>query len=167
MCRVQEHLGPLAVAANVAQGANTRCDHVLLIFVKMYRMYHEISATEGTIDGLHPVSVILESIEKQWAKADQDLFITCLFLNPFFRAQLFNVNMIPLAVLIGIVHHLYCHIFKLEQAPSILTVQVMEYYSSQKQFLEDAWGVDMVRQAYMDEVCVLFLQNSIITLTRN
>ncbi|KIJ50719.1 hypothetical protein M422DRAFT_79785, partial [Sphaerobolus stellatus SS14] len=126
LATVQEHLGPLAVAAN-------------------------ISSTEGTIHGLHPVSAILKSIEKQWAKADQDLFITCLFLNPFLKAQLFNVNTIPLAVLIGIVRRLYCRIFKLEQAPSILTVQVMEYYSSQKQFSEDAWGVDMIRQAYMDE----------------
>ncbi|KIJ47123.1 hypothetical protein M422DRAFT_164483, partial [Sphaerobolus stellatus SS14] len=96
-----------------------------------------------------------------WAKADQDLFLTCLFLNPFFQSQLFNVNTIPLAVLIGILRHLYCHAFKLknEDAPSILTIQTMDYFTYQKEFSEENWGVDMVHQAYMDEVYVFFSDN--------
>jgi hypothetical protein len=35
-------------------------------------------------------AVILESLEKRWAKSGQDAFIAAVYLNPFFRHRLFN-----------------------------------------------------------------------------
>jgi hypothetical protein len=141
------------VAANVAQGANTRCDHVLLIFAKLFRTYICIAEDEGTVHGRHPVSAILESIEKRWAKADQDLFIACLFLNPFIRGQLFNPNVIPLAVIIGILKRLYQRVFKVEKAPSVLIAHIMDYYTRKKQFSDASWQPEEMHNAFIDEVC--------------
>jgi len=50
----------------------------------------------------HPVTAIIDSIEKHWEKADQDLFLATLFLNPFFKASAFNPQKMTLAMLIGI-----------------------------------------------------------------
>jgi hypothetical protein len=51
----------------------------------------------------HPVMKILKSIEKRWLKIDQDLFITCFFLNPFINSALRNNNSLTVAVLMGII----------------------------------------------------------------
>jgi hypothetical protein len=62
--RAKTHLELLAVAANVAQGANTHCDHVLLLFAKLFKIYTSMIQDEGAIDGRHPISAILESLKK-------------------------------------------------------------------------------------------------------
>lgn len=51
----------------------------------------------------HPATKILESLDKRWLKLDQDLFITCLFLNPFVNRSLINDNALPTAVLMGMI----------------------------------------------------------------
>ncbi len=60
-------------------------DHVLLTFANLYRIF----------DGLGPedegaASAVKESLEKRWAKTDQDAFILCTFFNPYIRDRLFG-----------------------------------------------------------------------------
>jgi len=122
----------------------------------MFKTYTEIVDQEGSTAFFHPVSAILESIETRWAKADQDLFIICLFLNPFIRSSLFNPNTLPMSVLLGIARRLYIRVFKLDGDPPLaFTLQILDYHSRQKQFSDEMWGVDVVRKAYVDEVCTV------------
>src|SRR5215813_11526507 len=93
---IKAHIEPLAIAVNVAQEANTRCDQVLLLLANLYQVYTNIRRRDCTSaewvggEDEHPVSPIIESIEKRWEKADQDLFIAALFLNPFIKKSLVN-----------------------------------------------------------------------------
>lgn len=61
---------------------------------KLYKVYKDMQSQDATwLDTeLHPVTSILKSIEKRWAKTDQDLFIACLFLNPLIGPGIFNAE---------------------------------------------------------------------------
>jgi len=86
----------LAIAVNVTPRASARWDHVLVLLGQLRRIYVDIRRKDRTTpdaadeDEDHPVTTIINSIEKQWTKADQDLFIACVFLNPFIKTSLFN-----------------------------------------------------------------------------
>lgn len=47
------------------------------------------------------------SLEKRWKKADQDIFIVAVFLNPYIRAKLFRQQFLTEAQLYNIVERLY------------------------------------------------------------
>ncbi|OJA19397.1 hypothetical protein AZE42_11562 [Rhizopogon vesiculosus] len=72
----------LAIAVNVSQRSNTRCDQVLLLLGKLCHTYVNLCIIAEDEDESHPVTFIINSIEKRWKRADQDLFIVALFLNP-------------------------------------------------------------------------------------
>ncbi|KAG1832299.1 hypothetical protein F4604DRAFT_1862351, partial [Suillus subluteus] len=50
-------------------------------------------------DESHPVTSIIDSIEKRWKRADQDLFIIALFLNPLINPNVINSRVLPPGVL--------------------------------------------------------------------
>ncbi|OBZ67907.1 hypothetical protein A0H81_12375 [Grifola frondosa] len=83
---VKTHLEPLAIAANVTQSNNARLDVVLLTLGHLFMVYSNLALTmDPTLR-----SRILESLEKRWAKADQDAFIMAIVLNPYLRRDHFN-----------------------------------------------------------------------------
>jgi hypothetical protein len=79
----------------------------------LHRIYVDIHIKDRTTpnaaeeDDDHPVMAIINSIEKRWKKADQDLFIACVFLNPFLKAWLFNPKKLSIAMLLRILCRLY------------------------------------------------------------
>jgi hypothetical protein len=105
---IKLHIEPLAIAVNVTQEANTRCDQVLVVLGNLTCHYVEIRTKDRTSpdaedeDEDHPVTAIIDSIEKRWAKADHDLFIACAFLNPYIKTSLFNRQNMTVSMLIGI-----------------------------------------------------------------
>ncbi|KAF8873343.1 ribonuclease H-like domain-containing protein [Infundibulicybe gibba] len=117
---VKTHIEPLAIAVNVAQAANIRCDQVVLILARLYKHYiallkaDRIDPNNPEEDDNHPVIAIVHSIEKRWAKVDQDLFIAALFLNPFINPKLRNSSNLTLAMIMGIIRRLYIRVFKLD-----------------------------------------------------
>ncbi|KAJ6620610.1 hypothetical protein B0H10DRAFT_2357696, partial [Mycena sp. CBHHK59/15] len=60
--RVNRYLTPLAVAANITQGANTRLDHVVITLAMLHRLYSTSSSFEYPADN----QAICESLEKRW-----------------------------------------------------------------------------------------------------
>jgi len=76
--RIQKILEPLAITANVAQALHTHLDHVLLMLGNLARIFSQNLEFDKD---LH--LGILTSLEKRWKKADQDVFIMAVFLNPF------------------------------------------------------------------------------------
>jgi hypothetical protein len=75
---------------------------------QLHRVYIDIRSKDRTSpdadyeDNDHPVTAIIDSIEKRWKKADQDLFIACIFLNPFLKMSLFNCSKLSVAMVLGI-----------------------------------------------------------------
>jgi hypothetical protein len=74
--RLQVVLEPLAIAANITQAAHTWLDHVLLTLGNLLHIYSN-PMLDSQIHG-----AILGSLKKHWAKANQDMFILAVFLNP-------------------------------------------------------------------------------------
>ncbi|KAG6913948.1 hypothetical protein DXG01_003329 [Tephrocybe rancida] len=66
--RITCHLWPLAIAANVIQAAYCRIDQVLLTFGFLMMQYVAMDNDDDQDDH----DAIMASIEKQWAKADQE-----------------------------------------------------------------------------------------------
>ncbi|THH07907.1 hypothetical protein EW145_g3063 [Phellinidium pouzarii] len=156
LTQIKEYLQPLAIAANVAHAANTRCDHVLLMLAKLYKVYNAMqlnddSFTMYNIDS--PVTPIIKSIEKRWAKADQDLFIACLYLNPLIGYQLFNVSTLPLGVLIGMLRRLYARVFQVAEVeiPSNLVTSIMAYNEQEGIFSEMSWPIQTLKLSFAEQ----------------
>ena len=73
----------MAEAANIIQAAFCRLDTVLLTFGYLIVSYKAMKDP----DDLPGVQAIIKSIEKRWAKADQEIFIAAMILNPFYRRE--------------------------------------------------------------------------------
>ena len=83
---IQRHLEPLAIAANVTQANNARLDVVLLTLGHLHRVFSDASLLiESELR-----EKVLDSLEKRWAKIDQDVFLMAIVLNPYLRLSRFN-----------------------------------------------------------------------------
>jgi hypothetical protein len=156
LCRIKTHIEPLAIAVNINQEQNTRCDQVLLGLGNLYRIYVNLRKYDRTTpdaefeDKDHPVTAVINSIEKRWAKADQDLFIACLFLNPFIKTSLFNPQKFTLSVLIGIIRRLYTRVFRLSEPHPDLIREIFAYAEARDIFSEQMWPITDLREALKD-----------------
>ncbi|KAF8874902.1 ribonuclease H-like domain-containing protein [Infundibulicybe gibba] len=156
---VKTHIEPLAIAVNVAQAANIRCDQVVLILARLYKHYiallkaDRIDPNNPEEDENHPIIAIVHSIEKRWAKVDQDLFIAVLFLNPFINPKLRNSSNLTLAMIMGIIRRLYIRVFKLDPKaechPDLLK-EVMAYDGRREMFSLENWPLDELREVLKD-----------------
>lgn len=81
--RVKRHLEPLAVAANATQSDFARLDVVLVTLVNLYHKFCDPLLDEAVCE------VVRSSLEKRWAKADQEVFILAVVLNPSLRVSCF------------------------------------------------------------------------------
>jgi len=138
--RMKRHFEPLAIASRVAQGTNRRGDQVLLLLGKLFKTYKDILEDVQTTSDADSEQdfeqdseqdseflAILASLEKRWSKADQDFFITCLFLNPWIWLGLFNEDEISTGEIVGILLWQYKKVFKTDEAPTGFTNQVIEF----------------------------------------
>jgi hypothetical protein len=137
----------------------TDCDHILLILGNLYHIYTWLQIQDCTCpdaedeDESHPVTSILKSIEKCWLKADQDLFIACLWLNLFISRSLINNNTLPVAVLMVIIQQLYLRVFDVTECPANLIPQINAYHTCEDMFLEDKWPIESLQEALKEVVC--------------
>ena len=80
--RVKRTLEPLAVAAKLTQGDVCRMDQVLLTLGYLSMQYTKLLEDD---EDRPRATAIINSIEKRWAAADQEVFIAAVVLNPFFK----------------------------------------------------------------------------------
>ncbi|KAG1817740.1 hypothetical protein EV424DRAFT_1347853 [Suillus variegatus] len=73
---VKQHLELLAVAANATQSDFTRLNVVLVKLVNLYHKFCDPLLDQAVCE------VACSSLEKCWAKMDQDIFILTVVLNP-------------------------------------------------------------------------------------
>lgn len=158
-CSVKTHIEPLAIAVNVAQAADTRCDHVVLILGNLFCVYTEVREHDRTSpdaiakDASHPVVTILDSIEKRWLKCDQDLYLACFWLNPYINVNLRNDDALPIAVLFGIVKRLYSRVFPDDRDHSKDLIQdAYEYHTRERIFSDEKWPLETLKAVLKDQV---------------
>ena len=70
---------------NIYQAAHTRPEHVVILFGFLCFRYSKL------MDNLDaPVRMaVLESAERRWANCDQEVFITAVIANPFYKVAPF------------------------------------------------------------------------------
>lgn len=79
--RIARYLEPLAIAANIVQDSFCRLDQVLLTFGFLLMQYRDENMKEDPVGR----DSIIASIEARWAKADQQVFVCAVLVNPFYR----------------------------------------------------------------------------------
>lgn len=84
--RIERHLEPLAVTANITQATHCQLDTVLLTFGFLVARYRVMDSPED-ITGHTAISA---SFEKCWLAADRDIFIATVVANPLFRTTPFT-----------------------------------------------------------------------------
>jgi hypothetical protein len=143
--RIQIILEPLAIAANVTQAAHTRLDHVLLTLGNLFRVYSDPNLDPQIQTG------ILGSLEKRWAKADQDVFILAVFLNPYIRQQPFSHAALTHANIYEITARLFTRIFY--RQPDLQFLKAFEdYFSDTGDFSRRSMELDMMKGLYESRV---------------
>lgn len=153
--RVQKILEPLAIAANVTQASHTRLDHVLLTLGNLFRIYSQRpnSYDEDLRTG------IIKSLEKRWKKADQDIFIVAIFLNPFIRDTLFKKEFLTEAKLYNIVERVYERILRCSADGNLDFLRAFEDYKrSQGEFSDDNMSLALMKLKFEHSNAPLDLQ---------
>lgn len=93
--------------------------------------YHKLTDPEGI-----PVrDALLKSIEQRWEKADQDVFIAAVFLNPFLKTAPFRRN--PRLISMGSIHNLFKRLwlrFYSTPAPEELYDDMQEYFECREAY---------------------------------
>lgn len=119
--------------------------------------------TDASCDEEHIVTAILDSIEKRWAKADQDLHIGAFFLNPYLNAKLLNPTCLSPAVLMGVLRRLYERLFQASEVPANFMDSVYKYHRRTGLFLPDNWPVKELEKGFQKTVRInsdLHIQSS-------
>ncbi|EED85429.1 predicted protein [Postia placenta Mad-698-R] len=87
IAHIKCHLEPLAIAANIVQAAHCCIDQVLVIFGYLYHQYDKLDQTNESENAVR--KALQQSLEARWKKADQDIFIATVILNPLYRLKAF------------------------------------------------------------------------------
>ncbi|KAI0762362.1 hypothetical protein C8Q74DRAFT_1206355, partial [Fomes fomentarius] len=78
---IKMHLKPLAIAANISQSSSHRPDQVVITFTFLFKYFKGLTPPEDL-----PIrTAVTKSLEKRWSKADQDVFIAAVILNPYLK----------------------------------------------------------------------------------
>lgn len=139
--RARDILEPFAIAANITQGPTTRLYHVLLTLGNLYRIYSDPRIPLALRTGIH------ESLEKRWKKADQDLFIAGVVLNPYICDRCFTRND-PALTRIGlfdIMERLYRRILRKEPDHDFYTA-FMDYLQDTAEFSSAYMHLDTLKR---------------------
>lgn len=149
MTSIQKILEPLAIAANVAQSSHTHLDHVLLMLGNLVRIFMQNSEFEEDLR-----TGIIASLEKRWKKADQDVFITAVFLNPFLRASLFNKAALTDVDLYAVLERVYERVL-CRKADLEFLGAFEDYRLKRAEFSDERMGLELMKNKFSAEVCIL------------
>ena len=152
---MERHLKPLAVAANITQAAHCRLDTVLLTFGFLVVQYRAMVKAEDLVG----CAAILQSLEKRWLAADQDVFIATVIINPLFQTTPFASGpRFIIARIKALLASLYMRFFQSEVPASFYT-EVHEFLMGIKQYSE--LRATCVRHIHTSkhEVCLTFISS--------
>lgn len=150
---------PLAVAINISQSAHCRLDQVLLTFGLLHNRY-TILKDEQPEDG-PACNAILASLERRWAKADQDVFIAAVLLNPLHKTAPFAkaINF-SIAGIFTLLSRLWTRFYKV--APPLgLFAEVADYFNNKGPYAYLGTWIPYLQQQASQEVLYTCLYMSL------
>ncbi|KXN88697.1 hypothetical protein AN958_06241, partial [Leucoagaricus sp. SymC.cos] len=145
LAQVVQHLKPLSVAANLTQGAVCRLDTVLLTFGYLFYSYHTLMSSSDQLDQAG-CSAILASIETQWKKADQEVFICAVLLNPLYNFSPFTtVDILINANIIALFSRLYERFYS-ASVPDDFSTDIYAYLNQINRFAPLTQTIEAARR---------------------
>jgi len=143
------------VATNVSQASHCRLDQVLLVFGLLQQHYTRLKREQP--EDVAACNAILESLEKRWAKADQDVFIAAVILNPLHKVAPFT-KMVSFssAGVYTLLSRLWTRFYH-EQPPSGLLAEMRDYFNEQGQYEFMATWIPGLRQQAQQDVRIIFI----------
>jgi hypothetical protein len=149
---MKRHLEPLAIAANITQASFCRIDEVLLTFGYLVLQYNKMMA-EDPEDA--PASrAIIESIESRWAKADQEVFLAAVILNPFYQSTPFaTLNFLNNAGIRSLLTTLWTRFYRM-QPPDEFYTQIADYLGRRGMFENLENEVNVAKVVCERTVCI-------------
>ncbi|KAI0349577.1 hypothetical protein OH77DRAFT_1414734 [Trametes cingulata] len=129
---VKQHLEPLAIAANITQSNDCRLDQVLITFGTLFHFFESLEdADESTIK-----TAVIRSLEMRWSKADQDVFIAAVLLNPYVRMRPFHrlAHIFSPAAIYALFDRLWQRFYPSEPVPATFYNSVTNYLQEREEF---------------------------------
>ena len=123
-------------------------DQILLTFGSLSIYYQSVrTEDDANIPGC---TAILDSIEKRWAKADQDVFIAAVILNPFIKTSAFcpSLPFLTRAGVLALFRRLYERFFSITETAEELAENLQALFgNSQEYFAGEGICADMALYA--------------------
>lgn len=94
---------------------------------------------------------IVKSLEKRWKKADQDVFISAVFLNPFIRGTLFNKASLNDIELYAVLERVYERVMR-RKTDLVFLAAFEDYRLRCAEFSEDRMGLELMKNKFANEV---------------
>ncbi|KAJ7226241.1 hypothetical protein C8J57DRAFT_961696, partial [Mycena rebaudengoi] len=104
---IANHIEPLAIASNILQSPTCRLDTVLLVLGNLFRIFQNLPASDLLV-----TQTVHASLERKWAKTDQELMILGVFFNPYIRSRCFNPDSLPCMTMFHLIHRAYERLFR-------------------------------------------------------
>lgn len=145
LSRVKIILEPLTIAANITQAPHTHLDHVLLTLGNLFHIY----SNPNLDPAIH--NAILGSLEKWWAVADQEVFITAVLLNPYICARYLSWTALTEASLYNIITCIFKQIFG-QKADLNLLKAFTNYAQGLWEFSHEEILLDMMAEMHKSEM---------------
>jgi hypothetical protein len=140
------------VAANITQQAFCRLDQVVLTFATLHHRYSQ----QNMADDPDAQGAILASIEKRWEKADQEVFIASVLVNPFYRTSCFRpLSIFQIVNIQALFRRLWIRFFPDDPVPTIFADQVLQFLDTTGIFANLGQSVDWELASALTEVCHL------------
>lgn len=99
-------------------------------------------------------TAILASLEKRWAKADQEVFILAVFLNPYIRRRCFSRSALTDADMYNMAARVFERIFG-HKADIDFLKAFTDYSKGLAEFSEERMSLAMMADMYASEVSLL------------
>jgi hypothetical protein len=128
---------------------------VLLTLGNLYRIFDNLPTAD------HQVTATLHgSLERRWAKTDQELMILAVFLNPFIRTRPFNRESFPPITFFHLVRRAFLRLLRQDAAGDTEFLEAYNsYYQNTGFFSDENMWIQGHRKLYEENVCSFLSQN--------
>jgi hypothetical protein len=145
---VKIHLEPFTIATLALQAPDAKLPVVPITLGNLYHIFSDPSIEASIRHTVH------ESLEKCWAKADQDFFIAALLLNPYIHGRCFasGLSFLTPAGLYGIVKRVYERVMQVTAELELHQV-FQDYMSNSNEFSLEEMMLEDMKAMYEEAVC--------------
>ena len=100
--------------------------------------YDRLRTNDPSPNNYMGYTAIIDSIEKHWAKAEQEVFIATVVLNPFIKVTLFSsqLEFLAPANILALLKCLYSRFFSVTEQEDELKVNMMQLYSNLDEYFK-------------------------------